>query len=150
MKGSPQEQLAALPSMERPQLQALWTKLFGNPPHPALRRENLVPVLAYGLQEKAYGGLRAPVARRLRALADCGANGGKGAATLSHHLRAGTRIVREWQGKLHEVTSLPQGYEYDGRTWHSLSEIARAITGTRWSGPAFFGIRRRTGKGVAK
>ena len=57
--------------------------------------------------------------------------------------KLGTRFVREWQGKLHEVSVLPEGYEYNDRTFASLSEIAREITGTRWSGPAFFGLRRR-------
>ena len=143
MNTSVDDQLKKLPEMSREDLQSLWTKLFGKPPNPALRRENLIPILAYRLQEKAYGGLKPSVAKRLRALAE-GEPRRSGAATPS--IRPGTRIVREWQGRLHEVSALGDGYEYNGQTWRSLSEIARAITGTRWSGPAFFGIRRRSQK----
>jgi hypothetical protein len=82
------------------------------------------------------------VAKRLRALAEGDSRLGAAASTA----KPGTRIVREWQGKLHEVCAPAEGYEYNGLTWRSLSEIARAITGTRWSGPAFFGIRRRSKK----
>jgi hypothetical protein len=146
LKVSIDQQLAALSKMPRDELQALWATLFGPPPNPALRRENLIPILAYRLQEKACGGLRASVAKRLRALAEGKANGRKTPATPSVRLKAGTRIVREWQGQLHEVSTLPNGYEYNGRTWRSLSEIARAITGTRWSGPAFFGVKRHPAK----
>ena len=63
--------------------------------------------------------------------------------------KPGTRFVREWQGKLHEVAVLADGYEYNDRIYRSLSEIARYITGTRWSGPAFFGLRRRGQKKAA-
>ena len=140
MSTSVDDQLQALPGMSREDLQSLWTKLFDKPPNPALRRENLIPILAYRLQEKAYGGLKPSVAKRLRALAEGEPRRGSAATPT---IRPGTRIVREWQGKLHEVCALADGYEYNGQTWRSLSEIARAITGTRWSGPAFFGIRRR-------
>lgn len=133
--------------MSREDLQSLWTKLFGKPPSPALRRENLIPILAYRLQEKAFGGLKAAVVKRLRQIAQ-----GESASRRVPGLRVkpGTRIVREWQGKLHEVSVLAEGFEYNGQTWRSLSEIACAITGTRWSGPAFFGIKRRSGKGTTE
>lgn len=141
MNTSADDQLKALPGMSRKDLQSLWAKLFGNPSSPALRRENIVPILAYRLQEKAFGGLKPSVAKRLRALLDAERDGAK-KPTPSVRLRPGTRIVREWQGQLHEVSTLADGYEYKGQTWRSLSEIARAITGTRWSGPAFFGVKR--------
>jgi Protein of unknown function (DUF2924) len=70
-------------------------------------------------------------------------NGKKPADGPAIRPKAGTRIVREWQGRLHEVSVLENGFEYGGRTYRSLSEIAREITGTRWSGPAFFGMRKR-------
>ena len=60
---------------------------------------------------------------------------------LSDSLSPGTRLLREWQGQTHHVTVLEGGFEYEGRTWRSLSAIARSITGTRWSGPLFFGLR---------
>lgn len=143
MKGSLDDRLAALPRMSRKALQALWTKLFGKPPNPALRREVLVPILAYRLQEVTLGGLKPATERRLRELVQHGPE----ASGLRPKL--GTRFVREWQGKLHEVSVLPDGYEYKDRTYLSLSGIARSITGTRWSGPAFFGLKTRGARRAA-
>jgi hypothetical protein len=150
IKPSIDQELAALPKMDRRGRLALWEQLFGKPPNPAIRLEVMVPVLAYRLQEKAYGGLKPSVARQLRALIGDDSNGRKPARLSSMRTKPGTRIVREWNGKLHEVTVLPDGYEYNGQTYRSLSVIARTITGTRWSGPAFFGIRRRQRKADAK
>jgi hypothetical protein len=138
-KPSLNQQLAALPKMERKALQELWERLFQNPPSRSLRREILIPIIAYRLQEVAVGALKGSVERQLRALAQDGSHA-RG-LTLPH--KAGTRYVREWQGKLHEVSVLSEGYEYNGHIHRSLSEIARSITGTRWSGPAFFGLKRR-------
>jgi hypothetical protein len=143
VKDSLDDRLAALPQMDRKALHALWAKLFGKPPNPALRREILIPIIAYWMQEVAFGGLKGSVERQLRALAQDGLEGRKRFEGLTLPHKAGTHYVREWQGKLHEVAVLPQGYEYNNRTYRSLSEIARTITGTRWSGPAFFGLRGR-------
>ena len=137
------QRLAALPKLERKALQALWQRLFLKLPNPALRREVLVPIIAYRLQELAFGGLKAAAERQLLAFAQAGSQGSKLVGGLTLRPKPGTRFVREWQGKLHEVSVLPDGYEYNDRTFASLSEIAREITGTRWSGPAFFGLRRR-------
>lgn len=146
MKISLEQRLAELPKMDRRSLESLWRELFGNSPSRALRRETLIPILAYRLQEKAYGGLKASVAKRLRAIL---AEDRSTSGSPPFRPKVGTRIVREWQGKLHEVTVLAEGYEYADRTYRSLSEIARAITGTRWSGPAFFGTRNRRRKEAA-
>jgi DUF2924 family protein len=135
------QQLASLPKMERKALQALWQRLFGKPPNPSPRREVLIPILAYRLQEVACGGINASTEKRLRDLAISVPSGGQNNPLLRP--KPGTHFVREWRGKLHEVTVLPDGYEYNDHTYDSLSEIARAITGTRWSGPAFFGLHRR-------
>jgi len=139
VKDSLDDKLAALPQMSRKDLQALWAKLFDKPPNPSLRREILIPILAYRLQELALGGLKAAVERRLCDFTQSGSNRNQ---TSLLRPKPGTRFVREWQGKLHEVSVLPDGYDYNDRTFASLSEIAREITGTRWSGPAFFGLRR--------
>jgi DUF2924 family protein len=127
--------------MERKALQTLWQQLFGQPPNPSLRREVLIPILAYRLQETTCGGIKASVERRLLDLAPNGPSGRQNNSL--HRPKPGTHFVREWQEKLHEVTVLPGGYEYKDHTYASLSEIARTITGTRWSGPAFFGLQRR-------
>ena len=143
IKPSLNQQLTALPKMERKALQALWERLLQKPPNPALRREILVPIIAYRLQEAAFGGLKGSIERQLFALAQDGPQGHKLLEGLARRHKAGTRFVREWQGKLHEVSVLTEGYEYNGHIYRSLSEIARKITGTRWSGPAFFGLKRR-------
>jgi len=143
IKPSLNQQLAALPKMEREALQGLWERLFLKPPNPSLRREVLIPIIAYRLQEMAFGGLKGSVERQLSALAQDGPQGRKLLEGLTLRHKAGTRFVREWQAKLHEVSVLPEGYEYSGHIYRSLSEIARKITGTRWSGPAFFGLKRR-------
>lgn len=129
--------------METGSLRALWRDLFGHLPHRKLRRELLIPILAYRLQERAFGGLKSSTARRLHAIAEEIGGGKKPASSCSFGPRPGTRMVRQWQGKLYEVVTLEAGFIYDGQKYRSLSEIARAITGTRWSGPAFFGLKKR-------
>jgi hypothetical protein len=131
--------------MDRKSLAALWEELFGKSASPTMKREVLIPILAYRLQENAYGALRPSVARQLRAIVEDESNGGSQFICT----KAGTRMVREWNGKLHEVTVAADGYEYNNRIYRSLSEIARYITGTRWSGPAFFGLKKRDPKRAA-
>jgi hypothetical protein len=143
MKPDLEAQLSRLPSLETCELRKLWRELFQNPPHPKLRRELLIPILAYRLQEKALGGMKPSIARRLRTIADELASGRRNPRNSQLAPRPGTRMVRQWQGKLHEVVTLESGYSYEGQKYTSLSEIARAITGTRWSGPAFFGLKKR-------
>ncbi len=134
--------LEQLPAMKRAELLKLWRNLFDRVPAPALRRELLIPILAYRIQEQAFGGLRESTVRKLRELADESAVG-EGKSQPSLRPRPGVRYVREYEGKLHEVTMLDLGYEYAGTTYRSLSEIAKVITGTKWSGPAFFGQKRQ-------
>jgi hypothetical protein len=141
MKPDLEALLSRLPSLETSELRKLWHDLFQNPPHPKLRRELMIPILSYRVQEKALGGLRPSTARRLRAIADEHVSGKKSSGTNQLAPRPGTRMVRQWQGKLHEVITLENGFLYSGERFRSLSEIARAITGTRWSGPAFFGLK---------
>ncbi len=100
-----------------------------------------MPIIAYRLQEVSCGGIKASTEKRLRDLAISGRSGEQNNSLLRP--KPGTHFVREWQGELHEVAVLPSGYEYNDQTYGSLSEIARAITGTRWSGPAFFGLHPR-------
>ena len=132
------ERLQQLPGLDRRALLDLWLELFGRPAHQGLRREILVPILAYRMQEKALGGLKPSTCNRLRRLAAEFAESSKSLSALSPRMKAGTRIVREWQGQLHEVSVLDSGFEYQNQRCRSLSEIARKITGVRWSGPAFF------------
>ena len=130
--------LVKLPSLDKPRLRELWQKSFNRPASPRLRRELMLPILAFRIQELARGGLSAHTRVKLTETI------GK-LSTASHNaprrFRPGTRIVREWKGKVHEITVTDSGFEYEGETFKSLSPIACRITGTHWSGPAFFGTK---------
>ena len=129
------DQLAALAEMSSVQLRAHWVKLTASS-CPRLSPAMLRLALAWEIQAKAYGGLSRFAKQKLEQLAR--------GLTKTVAARPGTRLVREWQGKAHIVTIGEDGIiRWDGCEWHSLSEVARAITGTRWSGPAFFGLKRK-------
>ena len=134
--------------MDRRALEKLWRDLFDRVPSPALRRETLIPILVYRIQEKAFGGLRESSVRKLRKIAEEPA-GSPRPVQDSIRPKTGTRYVREYDGKLHEVTVLDFGYEYQGNAYRSLTEIAKVITGAKWSGPAFFGLRHVPRKAIA-
>ena len=135
-------QLAELPGLPYGELKARWRQYFGVEP-PAYRRGFLIRGLAHRIQELAYGGLSKAHQARLEALIADGDGGGKRKGRArGERLLAGTRLVREWKGVSHEVTVVEGGFEYQGRRYRSLSAIARAITGTRWNGPLFFGLRK--------
>ena len=136
-------QLEELPRLPKPELLALWQELFAKPAHPRLRRNLMVPILAYRLQEQAYGGLKPLTRKRLQKLATELEQKQKAPPPLVPQLRAGTRLLRQWQGEMHEVLVADEGFEYRGKRYDNLSEIARRITGTRWSGPLFFGLKSR-------
>jgi Protein of unknown function (DUF2924) len=134
-------QVAALPTMPTPKLKTLWRELTGTEP-PPYNRTFLVKRLAYRLQELAFGGLSVQAERRLDDLVDELDGKKKPKAKDMSAPVSGTKLIREWQGVLHEVTALAEGFEYQGRRYQSLSAVARAITGTRWNGPLFFGLRK--------
>jgi hypothetical protein len=134
--------LEQLPMMDRKAHLKLWHDLFDRMPSPALHRGTSIPILAYRIQEKAYGGLKESTLKRLHELAKDLADCKKSAVQAMIRPKVGTRYVREYGGKLHEVTVLETGYEYQGRAYRSLTEVAKAITGTKWSGPVFFGYKR--------
>lgn len=100
---------------------------------------------AYRIQELAYGGLKPETRKRLEALGDLYDSDNVATRRIRHDARpvAGTRLIREYRGVEHTVTVLADGYEWQGRPYRSLSAIARAITGTRWNGLIFFGVRRQ-------
>jgi len=138
--------LAALKTATTPELKRQWRELFGTEPPPYNRRF-LESRLAYRIQELAYGGLKPETLARLEALGEQ-FDGGK---ITVRRLRgddrpiAGTQLIRQYQGVEHTVTVLADGFEYDGRTYKSLSAIARYITNTRWNGRVFFGLRPSRG-----
>jgi hypothetical protein len=135
------QRLAALPKFSKIALRELWERLFSMPPPAQLRRHLMIPILAYRLQEQAFGSLRAASRVRLCQLARAFENNSGAAVSSFPSIRPGTRLVRQWGDQVHLVNVEANGYEYQGARYQSLSEIARFITGTHWSGPLFFGIR---------
>ena len=135
--------LAALKTTSTPDLKKQWRDLFESEA-PAFNRRYLESRLAYRIQELAYGGLKPETVKRLEALGEQ-LDGGKVAirkTRADERPLAGTCLIRQWQGAEHTVTVMTDGFEWQGRPYKSLSAIARAITGTRWNGPLFFGLRR--------
>jgi hypothetical protein len=136
------EQIATLPSLNKAQLLAIWAENFSTDPPPKLRKELMVPVLAYRMQEKEFGGLSHGARRRLRKVAASLRTDKPSQERPDSAPQTGTRLLRVWRGETHEVIATGSGYEYRGQTYSSLSRIAREITGTQWSGPLFFGVRK--------
>ena len=137
------EALARLPAASRADLQAEWLRLYQTEPPARLSRELLVAAIAYRLQEQALGGLRPELQRRLRGIAEQVRRGEEPAINSAPHVKPGTKLLREWRGKTHEVLVGEDGFIWQQGRYRSLSQIARAITGTRWSGPVFFGLKQR-------
>lgn len=140
------KRVTALPGMELASLKALWKDLYDQDP-PAHGKPYLVRKLAYRIQELAYGGLNDNTEQRLDTLAegrkDPKTNAKKGRGRKKANTPgAGTKLVREWNGKEYTVMVLDDGFEYEGRKFRSLSAIAKEITGTHWSGPSFFGLKK--------
>jgi len=135
------KRLADVPTLSRVALRDLWKQLFDAPSPPKLRRDLMIPILAYRLQEQAFGSLTAGARGRLRHLSRAFDRNSESSIPYAPHIRPGTRLVRQWRDQVYLVNVEANGYEYQGARYRSLSEIARLITGTRWSGPLFFGIK---------
>jgi hypothetical protein len=139
--------LAALKTAPMPDLKKQWRDLFETEP-PPYNRTFIETRLAYRIQELAYGGLKPQTRARLAALAEQLDDGKAKRRQRRGDDRpvAGTQLIREWQGVEHVVTVVVDGFEYEGRRYRSLSSVARAITGTQWNGPLFFGLRAARGR----
>jgi hypothetical protein len=137
-------QLAALKTAPIGALKDKWRELFDKEAPPYNRRF-LEHRLAYRIQELAYGGLKPETLKRLRELGDQldGGDPARRRQPANERPIAGTRLIREYQGVEHCVTVRDVNFEYQGRPYKSLSAIARAITGTRWNGLLFFGLKNR-------
>ena len=138
--------LAALKTATTLELKAQWRDLFDSEP-PPFNRRYLESRLAYRIQELAYGGLKPETIRRLERLGDELDGGDRKKSRIRADLKpiTGTRLIREWQGVEHVVTVTSDGFDWQGRPYRSLSAIARTITGTRWNGLVFFGLKNRRG-----
>jgi len=142
-KSSIIKQVLALQNQSIQELKQLWVQLFDEPA-PPYQKNYLLPRLAHRLQELAYGRMSEKATNTLELLANQMEKRGK----FSNHMlngrpTVGTKLIREFQGVDYEVIVAENGFVYRGQTYKSLSAIARRITGTRWNGPLFFGLRTR-------
>jgi hypothetical protein len=149
-------EIGRLPALSLLELRHRWQTLFGHPAPKSLRRNFLARAVAYQMQVDAYGGLSAATKRGLREIAKAVRNGDANAIPGSSRIKPGTQMIRQWQNTTHTVTALVEGFEWNGRTYKSLSAVANAITGTNWNGFAFSassgrppGTRMRRGGGEA-
>jgi Protein of unknown function (DUF2924) len=138
-------EIATLDTLGPVALLQKWKALFGTDPSPLLARIFMVRAIAYRLQEQRYGGLKPSTQRLLNRVCEGRADVGR-KRIPDRRASAGTVLIREWGGVSHRVTVLDHGVVYRGRRYKSLSEVAGVITGARWSGPLFFGLKRRAEK----
>jgi hypothetical protein len=124
--------LAELMELNRDALIQQWQKIFGCPAPEWIQEKLLRQAIGWQMQAAKSGGLTATERRQLRL----------GIPSYTSHAYRGSRLIRVWQGETHQVTVLEDGYLYADKKWRSLSAIAKAITGTRWSGPVFFGLKK--------
>ncbi|MFL5333804.1 MAG: DUF2924 domain-containing protein [Geminicoccaceae bacterium] len=135
--------MQALPGRSTRELQEAWQRLIRLPQPRKLSRDLLVRILADKLQQAALGGFPPAVKRKLAALARSDPVDRDAAARSPLlRLKPGSKLVREWRGRTHTILVLEDGFEYDEKRFASLTQIARAVTGTHWSGPRFFGLTR--------
>jgi hypothetical protein len=142
-------EIARLRELDIAQLRSRWHSVFGRRPPLHLPRHLLFRTLAYRLQADRFGDLD-DASRRLLDRSDSPEKAGQRAATLVRHIadvQPGTSLSRQWNGHMQRVAVLAEGFAWNGKTYSSLSQVAFAITGTRWNGPRFFGLRDKPSKG---
>jgi hypothetical protein len=143
--GSPDDvsaQIEALQEMSVHDLRSLWEKVFGYQAPATAKSTFLRRAIAWKIQVKAHGGVKPETHKLLLRIAkDPSLAKSPKVSDAVPEIKPGTRLLRSWDGKTHEVIVTPQGYLWRGKTWKSLSRIAREITGTSWSGPTFFGLK---------
>lgn len=137
------DQLAELTTMPLVQLRSAWRDTFKSPA-PDIGPDLLRRDIACRLQERVHGGLSGATKREIERLGKRVERTGKAGHMHAISLKTGTRLVRSWNGKNYYVLVCDDGFEFEGRHFESLSHIAREITGTHWSGPRFFGLRKRS------
>jgi hypothetical protein len=138
-----EDELGRLATMPIVQLRARYREAFRTDPPKAFGPDLLRRSIAHRIQEKAYGGLSRPTQRLLDQALKAFAAKPAGKIVLPRRIKPGSVLVREWKGRSHRVMVLADGFAYDGGTYGNLSEIAVLITGTRWNGPRFFGLRSK-------
>ena len=141
-------ELARLPTTPIVELRKRYRELFRTEPPKAFGPDLLRRSIAHGIQEKAYGGLSREAQRLLDQLVKQALTKPNGRLQLPRRIKPGSELVRRWKGKSYRVMVLADGFAYGGKTFTNLSEIATAITGTRWNGPRFFGLRQSSKQDV--
>jgi DUF2924 family protein len=134
-------ELASLPTLGLERLRERWRTLYRSEPPPRISEDLLRRAVAYRLQERALGGLKPSTRRLLERVAEDGRPRRSTSAAAARKLRPGAVLIREWRGASHQVTVAEDGVLFRGKRYRSLSEVARKITGSRWSGPRFFGLK---------
>ncbi len=140
-RGGLADELAGLPDLARLVLAEKWYELFGSMPAGNISKSLMVRAVAYRLQENALGGMR-PSMRRFLKNAE-GNTAEKNMSSRPANLKPGTRLIREWHGYTYEVIILENGVFFNDKTHKSLTEVAKIITGVQWSGPKFFGLKKK-------
>ncbi len=135
-------ELSAIADLSRADLIARWVATHGSRPPKGISRRLLEYSAAYAIQARALGGLKSVLRRKLVSASGDGAlrTPIRDSSKKRKALSAGARLVRDWHGRTHTVDIVDGGFRYEGRDYRSLSQIAREITGARWSGPRFFGL----------
>lgn len=131
-----EQEVAELADLSRAALAQRWRETYGASPASDISAPLMRKALAWEIQARAFGGHSARTLRKLKSVA--------GSKTAPGATSAGSRLIREWNGATHEVEVLETGYRWRGESWSSLSAIAREITGTKWSGPRFFGLAKQS------
>jgi len=135
------QEISALTDLSVKELKERWRPLYGTEPPPRISRELLTRAVAYRIQEKALGGLKPSIRRLLARIADDASARRPIRISPARTLKPGTVLLREWHGLQHQVTVLECGVTFEGNQYRSLSEVAHKITGSKWSGPLFFGLK---------
>jgi hypothetical protein len=136
-----EDELDRLATMPIAELRATYREVFRTGPPKAFGPDLLRRSIAQRIQEKAYGGLSTSTRRLLDQLVKAAMKRPNGRLELPRRIKPGSELVRTWKGKSYRVMVMAEGFAYDGKAFASLSEIASEITGTRWNGPRFFGLR---------
>jgi Protein of unknown function (DUF2924) len=144
-------EIARLRDLDVNELRGRWHAAFGRPAPAHLPRHLVFRMVAYQLQAERFGDLDAQSRRRLDQTVTSQTAGPNPASVRQpiSQLRPGTTLSREWNGHMQRVSVLPDGFAWNGKAYRSLSQVAFAITGTRWNGPRFFGLRDKSAKGTS-
>lgn len=137
-----EEQIEALEGMSPSELRSRWRETFRSPA-PAVSSGILARAIAYRIQERAHGGLPRSAQKEIERLSRRLQRTGSVTDVHEVTLKTGTRLIRSWNGTTFNVLVCDDGFQFDGRQYASLTHIAREITGTNWSGPRFFGLKKR-------